>query len=92
MTKITSSTKIILLVTIVGFIVSALCGLFVWNLTETEIYHEFSKTGDLVQDLGIYGYNTVEHNTGATICIILIGILITLGMDIFIYIKSKNKL
>lgn len=38
MTKIASSTKIILLVTIVGCIASTLCGLFVWNLTETEIF------------------------------------------------------
>ena len=87
-----SPIKLILLVSIVGVMVSALCGLFVWKLTETEVYHEFSKTGDLVRDFGIYGYYTEEHNTDVTVCIILIGILITLGIDVYIYMKNRYSI
>lgn len=89
--KIKSVGKLILLVSVIGFMASVLCGLFVWNLTETEKYHEFSKTGDMVKVFGLYGYNTVEHNVGATICIILICLLITVAIDVFIYIKNRNR-
>ena len=83
--------KMILLVTLVGLMISALCGLFVWNLTEKEIYHEFSEKSDFKVFYGIDGYNTIEHNMDATNCIILLGIVITVAIDVFIYIKNRNK-
>lgn len=85
-----SLVKMLLLISSLGLIVSILLGRLVWNLTETEVYHEFSKTGDMVRDFGIYGYHTTEHNQDATICAFLIGILITVGIDIYIFVKNRK--
>ncbi len=89
--KTKSVGKLILLVSVIGFMASVLCGLFVWNLTENEIYHKLPEKSDFRVFYGMDGYSTVEHNFGATICIVLLDILITVGIDVFICIKSRNR-
>lgn len=82
---------IISIASTIGIVVSILCGILAWNLSKTEVYHKIPENSTLRYAYGIDGYHTTEYNADSTICIILLGILITVGVDIYIYIKNKNK-
>ena len=76
------------MVSLIGCVASALCGMFVWSLTANEIEKTINLPGVGIEN---YTYATMEHNVGATSCIILLGILVTVTIDIYIYVKNKNK-
>lgn len=91
--KMSTGKLTILLVAVssIGLVASFWLGELAWKLTETKTYHKFSEKSDFRVDLGLDGYHTVEHNDTVAYCVLLICILITMGIDIYIYRKNKKR-